>query len=632
MSLNKPKITDRTQPQAPTYVRTVLTSLFAGYREVIVKSEFQSGLSRGRVYLVRPIKADGATLPAVVKIDRAQRIQREWNAYIDSIQNRLPYVAEIRDKPVYPPGTAWGGIWYPLVGAGTFDIESLLQYCEHASLDDIRHVLEARLFKSLNTLWQQTRETLPEMHLQTQYDSFLPVNLVIDLTETISESQQLRWLHPDNINDYCFEASEYVQLSGFRVVNIDYKTQRLSLDMPSSKNAAYRIHVSPVPDIQTYTLDEVVHQPFMGLIRKTRQDLLYEQATAVIDPSVDLTAATLSLPDGAVLPNPLQQLPTLLNQMFDAHTAFIHGDLHLQNVLVERENRNTFLIDFAHARRDHVLRDLIHLETAVVTQLLPDILTQTQYSPAIIHTFYERLHCALQHPGKVKPTPGLEKPFAILETIRKAARPHLFHTDDWNEYYYGLFIYLLGSLKFSSLDKLPTAPYPKQLAFWGASVTLKLLETPPACAKLAGEQIKDKEIKMQEDEKDSQRNQTETHFHGTVTGPIHTGSGNINISGSRESRDTVSGSESETKPRYRDTFSAYEDGLQQLLVQIGQNHLRYLEALGNQNRLLDNINRARRFGDTGQRKADRAEIIEQLNELSLSVVGTSFNEICQGTN
>lgn len=78
----------------------------------------------------------------------------------------------------------------------------------------------------------------------------------------------------------------------------------------------------------------------------------------------------------------------------------------------------------------------------------------------------------------------------------------------------------------------------------------------------------------------------------------------------------------------RDNFAHYEVGLANLLEQIGQDHPRYVEGLGYQTRLLDNINWARRHGDSEARRSERSEIIAQLNTLALSVLGKSFNELC----
>jgi len=617
MQADHPKLINRTRTELESYVKQVLVIMFAAYSQVIVKSEFQNGFSGSRVFLVRPVRQDGAELPAVIKIDRTARIQREWQAYQSCIQNRLPNIAEIRGEPVYPPGSLWGGIWYPMVGAGTFEIESLKQYLQHARLEDIRHTLESRLFKTLGVLWSQTQVVQPDLHLQTYYDSFLPMNLVIELT-SLPPGAQPHWLDPGNAGRVKLQSGDYVQLSGFQVVKVSQETKKLSLDMPSGTLAAYRVQVFPVPDTVSYEVDDLVQRPFIGIVRQTREDLLREQVLAALGREVDLTAVSLTLPNKTTLPNPLHTLPTLLNHSFDAHVAYIHGDLNLENVLVETESRTAYLIDFAQSRKDHSLRDLFHLEMSVVTQLVSAALRENSLAAEAICSFYEQLHCAVLHPGQIAAPVGLEKPFAILLMIRQAAQRYLFTPGDWSEYFYGLSLYLLGSLRYPNLDEVPGA---KAVAFWGTAVTLKLLESTPPC--------QPSEVPVTPPARqDNPQPTTQTHFYGSVTGPIHTGSGNINISSPPQSEKTE---QPQPKPRYEDIFSAYENGLNRMLAQLGPAHARYGEALVYQQRLTENISRARRFGDTNLRQADRAEIIDQLNELTLATIGISFNKMCQET-
>jgi len=66
--------------------------------------------------------------------------------------------------------------------------------------------------------------------------------------------------------------------------------------------------------------------------------------------------------------------------------------------------------------------------------------------------------------------------------------------------------------------------------------------------------------------------------------------------------------------RLLDAFTPYEHGLHQLLGQLGQRHPRYPEALIFQQRLAENIAQARRYGDHEARRAERAEIVDRLNE------------------
>lgn len=77
-----------------------------------------------------------------------------------------------------------------------------------------------------------------------------------------------------------------------------------------------------------------------------------------------------------------------------------------------------------------------------------------------------------------------------------------------------------------------------------------------------------------------------------------------------------------------DSYSLYETGLRQLLDRLGGGHPRYGEALVYQQRLAENMAGARRYGDTETRRAERAEIVGHLNELALTALGMSFNELC----
>ena len=78
-----------------------------------------------------------------------------------------------------------------------------------------------------------------------------------------------------------------------------------------------------------------------------------------------------------------------------------------------------------------------------------------------------------------------------------------------------------------------------------------------------------------------------------------------------------------------DVLTSYETGLSLLLKRLGQDHPRYTEALVFQQRLLENLAQARRYGDTETRRAERAEIFDRLNHLALKALGVTFNELAQ---
>jgi hypothetical protein len=175
-------------------------------------------------------------------------------------------------------------------------------------------------------------------------------------------------------------------------------------------------------------------------------------------------------------------VPGLLSQSRHARVSAIHGDLNLENVLVDPQVRDVRLIDFARARRDHVLHDLLRLETEVVTKLLPAALAEAQLPSEAICPFYRQLHRTMFRPGRSgahRPfCPALKRPFAILSALREASRDGLYCRDDAGEYYQGLVLYLLAALKFGDLGLVS-----KQVAFWGAATAVDLLHKPAPAAK-----------------------------------------------------------------------------------------------------------------------------------------------------
>ena len=82
------------------------------------------------------------------------------------------------------------------------------------------------------------------------------------------------------------------------------------------------------------------------------------------------------------------------------------------------------------------------------------------------------------------------------------------------------------------------------------------------------------------------------------------------------------------RPVDLDIFFPFEIGLERLLEQMGEDHVRYSDFMVYQARLAENIRRSRRFGDTLERQVERVGIIKQLNGLTSSTLGISFDELC----
>jgi hypothetical protein len=83
-----------------------------------------------------------------------------------------------------------------------------------------------------------------------------------------------------------------------------------------------------------------------------------------------------------------------------------------------------------------------------------------------------------------------------------------------------------------------------------------------------------------------------------------------------------------SEERRSDVYYRYEIGLRRLRGEMDQRYPRYLDLLIYEQRLGENIAEARLYGDTPTRSAERSEVIHRLNELALSALNESFNDLC----
>lgn len=448
----------------------VLVQMFAGYERVVLKAELGGGYSGGRVFMLRPITTRGAELPVAVKLDQAIMIQREWNAFTRFVRQKVPKVAQIEGELVFSSTGAWGGIRYPLAGSGRFHAESLGQYCQHAAVEDIMYVLTQRLFPSINVMWQANR-VANEYFFGGSFDPILPVNLIIRSALTANQPIEL---NPQTVHSQTVQVGTEVVLSNFIIAEVNVIEGELTLDLSTNEDElpnVYRLCITAVPNADQYREGQLLLRPISGIVEATRDTILKKQIEYAFNATIDRTADTLTLPGVASLPNPLPALPHILNWTGDLRVGPIHGDLNLGNILVEydQKSHDIHLIDFACARYDYVLHDLLRLETSFWLYLVPVEMARNGRSLADLRYFLSALHT-----NKANPVFGLEKSFRVLQTVREMAQHFLVDPQSWDEYYKGLTIYLLGALTFKNLDDQPTSPLPKQVAF----VTAAFIQQP----------------------------------------------------------------------------------------------------------------------------------------------------------
>jgi tetratricopeptide (TPR) repeat protein len=492
-----PAIENPAKLNLPPAAEQVLQAIFAGYRRVIIRRAFGSSLSGGYVIEVRSIRADRVPeLPTVVKMAAISLIQKEWRAYREHIYQRLPYIAEAIAKPVLLPEVGWGGIRYTLMGGGgTFEIMSLSDYCRRSDLtaNDVRSILE-RLLRIMQHLWKY-HTPQPDFHLRSSYDRLLPVNLLLQYPPP-SRGKEPRLVTPDHLPVDPPKLHDLVRVSGFAVKKVDLVNQTVTLNCPEAgfNNAPYyvRLRLPSLAARAAYQVDQIVH-PIEGEVIETRISRLRDEVRRALGQEVNLTDQTVWLSDKVSpigfapricdLPNPLTSLPDILRKTRGVNIASIHGDLNLENILIEPETGLVSLIDFAEAREDHILHDFLRLETEVMTKLVPEILARHDLPPASsLVSLYWQLHCTAFRATGEPPAlshPDLAKPWAMLTLLRQTARHYFFEVDDPTEYYEGLIIYLLGALKFRNLNNFPEHPLPKKVAFWAATLAHQFLTIPP---------------------------------------------------------------------------------------------------------------------------------------------------------
>lgn len=538
------EIVNQTPHPLPSYGKPLLQALFVEYEQVKVVQRFTRGLSGSVVYQVRPKAQAGYEQRAIVKLDLQYSIEREWNAYQKNVMRRLSMVMPIDSNPVYwedNDGIVYGALRYPTAGAGDFPIASFSDFCRKQEAEEIRKVLIERVRRSLSNYWGLNQQAVADFQFQSRYDSFLPANLIIKPVKPPARAHIVD-ISPEERPDV--PINEYVCLSGFAVARIHRHANRIFLDLPQSLQG-WRLQVDAIDAIGRYTEGKLLEKPIVGRVIGRRHETLIEKLQKAQVRLPDYTAATIRLNPQTSLPNPLVNLTNMLQTTLNVNFARIHGDLNMENVLIESE-QIAYFIDFAKAREDHVLRDLFHLEMAAVTQLGAEWLKEEMLAAGYIHQFYWQVHQAMMGNSREPDIPpALKKLFTIVTTLRHIAVEHLCPPRDWREYYIGIFLYLIGALRYDNLDNLETTPLPKQIAFWGAATILELLEEVSVgltVTSMRGKQymsVKKKKGDMSVaitgdgniigDDNISRVTKTQSTFHGPITGPVHTGSGSINV-------------------------------------------------------------------------------------------------------
>lgn len=422
-------------------------------RDILVKQEFRSGYSGAIVVLV---SVGAGRAPLVIKLAHPHELQREYEAYEEYVRQVSPQnIAHLQGKPLISEDGQLGLLQYTFAGGEShLPTTSLQAYYESAGAAKTSEVLN-RIFRVFGRHWWADNRAQSYV-LDEYYDRLLPVHLQAepsdpgagpDHTVLAGESSVLVVTE--------IEHGQTIHLIGFEVIKSRNEGRRLTLLAPPPPNQAaapLRIRVQ-CQEPTGYTPGDIVDS-LTVTVTATRMSLLEDAAEEALA-GFHAQAKTLTLPaedgdgqaDDITLPNPLVWLPGQLYGVVETKMSIIHGDLNLQNVLVDAPTGFAWLIDFAETRVGPTLLDLQRLEVQVITKLMPG---HGDIPLCTIADIMTRLHA--DPPQPAPPQPELQEPYALLVTIRRLARQYLIDDLDWNEYYYGLVTALIGSLKYDELD------------------------------------------------------------------------------------------------------------------------------------------------------------------------------------
>jgi ATP/maltotriose-dependent transcriptional regulator MalT len=433
----------------------LLLSAFIDADTLFVEREFRSGYSGALVLL---ISVDSGRAPVVVKLAHPLELRREYDAYHAFVLQHAPQnTARLRGAPIFNDDGTLGLLIYTFAGGNTQQpSSSLYDYYLQNGGRSTAEVLN-RVFRIYGRHWWAVNRPR-KFVLAEEYDRLLPVHLYVEsLHDTRPSELVLEAGEVSAVDLRDIPSGTRLELRGFHVASVDSAAAsvKLTADPPQGEaSAAIRIRVAGMSDIAF-----VPGKPLASLhaqVTATRLDLLSAAATVAVpwfsptEPDFALPGQTLQGTPSAMQRNPLFEFDALMDRVLEARFSTVHGDLNLQNILVDQPTGFAWLIDFADTRVGPTLFDLQRLEVQVITKLLPQEADIDPAMAAALHGLLVSLHA--DPPAQSTSVSSLSEPYAMLVGLRRLARQYLMDDLEWDEYYAGLIVALVGALKFDELN------------------------------------------------------------------------------------------------------------------------------------------------------------------------------------
>jgi hypothetical protein len=451
--------------------RMLLQHVHRGCEEVLVEKEFSGGYSDARVLLTLPSVESGATARKVTKLGPTLEMRKEWENYKKCVEPFLPFSAA-RVEGYYEQNDQ-AGLNHVYVGGGALgEVVDLREYYRTHTAKQVIEMLDVLLDRALGEAWYGEGDTVRPRRFAAEYGHHMVAHLQLKLRRASSDTFWPAGQPPGETPKYQQMAADAIlpehgstqpgtllSVEGLAVKQI--KRGAVELQDPNRPDVLVRVEFLPGDD-RTQGLEPGNKVGVRGKVIHNRHERMEEIVCDIFpDLSPHIGNERIELPDvPGMYPNPLRTYPDVLNKTLRGRASYVHGDLHLLNVLVNVLPTGLgrgWLIDFAEVQKRHSIFDFIKLETYLRLSELGSI--SPPLPPAEYARFEEALNATTLGLSATPPTdPDLQKAYQVILSIRNIARNYMGpHPDFRNEYFPALFLYCLAVMKYHENDGAPAA-------------------------------------------------------------------------------------------------------------------------------------------------------------------------------
>lgn len=442
----------------------LLQQQFRDLKKIHIEKQFNTGYSGAKPYVIAFPASNYE--PVVAKFDHPVVLRRERAAYVSTVKGKLGSVAPNQGELIESADGSSGLLIYSYVGITINQIQSYEEYIKQnkdtqKAIQILNRIFGDGLGRAAEGIVQK------QLSRQQYYDRLLPPHLQVTAIDApVSTPHALQAGALDLAALAKLSVGQLVQLRGFKV------HKRAVDGLTLYDNLSPRVAGAPVrlklQGIDAASGDEL--PPISAVITATRTDLLDALARAAL-PTFTIHSETFTA-YGCTFPNPVHYYKILVEQRYEAKVAIMHGDLHLENILLDKYEA-PWLIDFAKTSEGPVLFDLQYMEARLLTTLLCDKEAPVAKSIKLLSTVLYALHRNPLPPGSdaitAKVPRGVDRNlYLVLVGLRQLAQRYLAQEKGWAEYYRGLTLALLQLLKFSDYSQST-----RQLALVSAAIVFQ---------------------------------------------------------------------------------------------------------------------------------------------------------------